>query len=132
MSRTMQTSLISTLVGVLALLVWPLASPNAQEDESAGLRRRISELERRVGELEAELANCQKTSNLQSGPQYGWQNTKNWRRLEIGMPADRVKNILGEPVKIIKGVKILWYYPNIYCGYVTFDRSGKLTGWNEP
>jgi hypothetical protein len=132
MSRTMQLSLISPLVGVIALLVWPLTSPNAQEDASAELRRRISELESKVVELEAELAHCRESGNLQPGSQYGWQNTKNWRRLEIGMPAERVKDILGEPVKVIKGVKILWYYPNIYCGYVAFDRSGQLTDWNEP
>ena len=34
--------------------------------------------------------------------------------------------------RIIKGVKILWYYPNIYGGYVSFDEEGRLTGWNEP
>ena len=128
----MQRNLSFTLAGVLASLLCSIASPNAQEEPSAELRRRIFELERKVGELEAELARCRETGYPPSGPQNGWQNTKNWRRLEIGMPAERVKSILGEPVKVIKGVKILWYYPNIYCGHVAFDRSGRLTGWNEP
>ncbi len=48
------------------------------------------------------------------------------------MKEDRVKGILGEPVKVIKGVKTLWYYPNFYGGYVSFDEGGKLIGWNEP
>ena len=132
MKKKRQRSLILCLTCLLCLLVCPLTSLHAQEGESKELRQRILELERRIVELEATLANCRQTAEVQSGPQYGWQNTKNWRRLAIGMPAEQVKTILGEPVKVIKGVKILWYYPNMYCGYVAFDRAGQLTGWNEP
>jgi hypothetical protein len=132
MKRAIQRVSIPTLAGLLGLLLFPFVPSSAREGDSSELQRRIFELERRIGELEAELANCRKTTDEQSDLQYGWQNTKNWRRLEIGMPEDQVRIILGEPVKVIKGVKILWYYPNIYCGYVAFDRSGQLTGWNEP
>ena len=34
--------------------------------------------------------------------------------------------------KKIEGTRTLWYYPNIYCGYVFFDKNGLLSGWNEP
>ncbi len=48
------------------------------------------------------------------------------------MADTQVKSILGEPTKVIKGIQDLWYYPNIYGGYVSFDKDGKLAGWNEP
>jgi hypothetical protein len=132
MKETVQKRPILPLACLLGLLLCPLASSNAREGDSVELQRKIFELERRIAELETELAHCRHTADVQSGPQYGWQNTKNWRRLEIGMPESQVKTILGEPVKVIKGVKVLWYYPNVYCGYVAFDRAGQLTGWNEP
>ena len=132
MKKVTQRVSILTLTCLLALILCPLASSNPREGQSVELQQKIIELERRIGELEAELANCRKTTAEQSNPHYGWRNTKNWRRLVIGMPEEQVRTILGEPVKIIKGVKILWYYPNIYCGYVAFDQSGQLTGWNEP
>ncbi len=132
MKNAIQRVSIPALACLLGLLLFPLVMSGAQESESSELQQKIFELERRIDELEAELATCRKTSVEQTGLQFGWQNTKNWRRLEIGMPESQVRTILGEPVKVIKGVKILWYYPNIYCGYVAFDRSGQLTGWNEP
>ncbi len=132
MKKALQRGSIFTLACLVGILLCPLASVIAREGDSVELQQKIVELERRIAALEAELANCLQSADVQPGPQYGWQNTKNWRRLEIGMPADQVKTILGEPIKVIKGVKILWYYPNIYCGYVAFSSSGKLTGWNEP
>jgi hypothetical protein len=48
------------------------------------------------------------------------------------MSEDQVRALLGEPVKEIKGVKTLWYYPSIYGGYVSFDEKGLLSGWKEP
>ena len=43
------------------------------------------------------------------------------------MKETQVTKILGEPVKVIKGVKTLWYYPNLYGGHVSFDEKGGLT-----
>ena len=48
------------------------------------------------------------------------------------MSEGEVKKTLGEPIKVISGVRTLWYYPNIYCGYVLFDKNGQLNGWSEP
>jgi len=104
----------------------------AQQDEVSQLRQRVTELEQKVQELEALLTECTQARQKQEASSYGWQNKKNWRSLEIGMSESQVREALGKPVKVIKGVKTLWYYPNFYGGYVSFDENGQLTGWNEP
>jgi hypothetical protein len=104
----------------------------AQGDEVSQLRQRVADLEQKVKELEALLKECNEARKSGAGYDLGWQNKKNWRSLEVGMNEAQVKKILGEPVKVIRGVKTLWYYPNFYGGYVSFDEGGKLTGWNEP
>ena len=75
-----------------------------------------------------------KTSDVamkeQMDDEYGWQK-KNWRRLEVGMTEDHVKTFLGKPTKTINRVRTLWYYPSIYCGYVSFAQKGHITGWSE-
>ena len=117
-----------------ALLVLP-STPRpllAGQDQVPQLQKRIAELEDRVKYLEELLEKCMAADQNMPVDKYGWQNKKNWRNLEVGMNEGKVKAILGEPVKIIKGIKTLWYYPNFYGGYVSFDASGKLTGWNEP
>jgi hypothetical protein len=104
----------------------------AQENDISQLRQELLELEQKVKELEALLKECTEARQRQEESGYGWQNKKNWRSLEPGMTEAQVKKMLGEPVKVIKGIKTLWYYPNFYGGYVSFDKDGKLTGWNEP
>lgn len=104
----------------------------AQEDETAKLRQKITELEGRIKELETTLAKYQEQEKAPNDSGNLWQNKKNWRKLEAGMNRDEVLALLGEPIKTIEGVKTLWYYPDIYRGYVSFDDKGKLTGWQEP
>lgn len=104
----------------------------AEDKDTHQLNKRIAELEARVKHLESLLKKCLVTDQGDATVKYGWQNKKNWRKLEIGMDENKVKGILGEPVKVIKGVQTLWYYPNYYCGYVSFDEAGQITGWNEP
>jgi outer membrane protein assembly factor BamE (lipoprotein component of BamABCDE complex) len=104
----------------------------AQEDEISTLRQRVTELEQKVELLEVLLKECTEARQKQEASSYGWQNKKNWRSLEIGMSESQVREALGEPVKVIQGIKTLWYYPNFYGGYVSFDENGNLTGWNEP
>ena len=101
----------------------------AQEEDISKLRQKIDALEAKILQLESILGEC---SELGSTSEYGWQSKKNWRRLEVGMANTLVKSILGKPTKVIKGIQDLWYYPNIYGGYVSFDKDGKLAGWNEP
>jgi outer membrane protein assembly factor BamE (lipoprotein component of BamABCDE complex) len=124
----------SVVLGVIALLFCLVLSPPlfAQEDEVSQLRQRVTELEQKVKQLEALLRECTEAQQKKEASSYGWQNKKNWRSLEIGMRESQVREALGEPVKVIKGIKTLWYYPNFYGGYVSFDEDGRLTGWNEP
>jgi hypothetical protein len=126
-------------IGILLAVVvgTAMAAPGqsrvyAQGDEVSQLRKRVADLEHKVKELEALLKECNEARNNRPENEFGWQNKKNWRSLEVGMNEAQVKKVLGEPVKVIKGIKTLWYYPNFYGGYVSFDESGKLTGWNEP
>ena len=113
----------------LSLSLLLVQGSNAQEKDISKLRQKIDALEEKILKLENLLGEC---SELGATSEFGWQSKKNWRRLEVGMANTKVKSILGEPTKVIKGIQDLWYYPNIYGGYVSFDKDGKLAGWNEP
>lgn len=115
----------------LALCISPGSLALAQTDEVSQMRQRITQLEDRVRELEDLLKECSDFKKA-GAEELAWQNKKNWRSLEAGMKEEQVRKLLGEPVKVIKGVRTLWYYPNIYGGYVSFDEMGSLTKWNEP
>jgi len=124
--------IIIGLMFFITILVIPNQPLTASENEVLQLQQKILELENRIKKLEFLLKRCDESHKRETKHRQGWQNKKNWRKLKIGMGESEVKNILGEPVKIIRGVKTLWYYPNIYCGYVSFDEGGALSGWNEP
>jgi hypothetical protein len=104
----------------------------AQDDEISALRQKISELENRIKDLESLLIIYKEPEEIRSETVQGWQNKKNWRNLKAGMTAEQVRAVLGEPTKVIDGTRTLWYYPNIFCGYVSFDDKGRLAIWNEP
>jgi len=122
---------MAALAASALFLVQPLAA-QAPNDEISELRQKNADLEKKVKELEALLQECTEAGKDRFSEDQGYQNKKNWRSLERGMKEGQVKEILGEPLKVIKGVKTLWYYPNIYGSYVSFDENGRLTGWNEP
>ena len=123
------------LVGILGCLIflglfaYPL---QAQDDGTLLLQQKIDELELRIEQLETQLRESMEFREMVETGGFGWQNMMNWRKLEIGMPEDEVRSILGAPIKIIKGSRTLWYYPSIYKGFVSFDRNRNLAGWNEP
>ncbi|UCB48123.1 MAG: hypothetical protein JSW56_13350 [Deltaproteobacteria bacterium] len=119
-------------VGLFALLALFSQPVQAQNEEILQLRQKISQLEAKIGELEGLLRECVASREKGLADEYGWQNKMNWRKLKMGMPQSQVLYILGQPTKVIKGVKTLWYYPNIYGGFVSFDQSGNIVGWNEP
>jgi hypothetical protein len=116
---------------IVLLLGWASPLFSEQEDIST-LRQKNAALEAKVKELEALLQQCTEARNKQVSVDQGWESKKNWRSLEIGMKDTQVTKILGEPVKVIKGVKTFWYYPNMYGGYVSFDESGSVSAWKEP
>jgi len=124
--------IIAACIITAMLFLHPLCQLSyAQEDEIQRLRQKITKLESRIKHLE-KLVNTSPDSGVREKNEQGWENRMNWRRLEIGMSEAQVWKVLGEPIKTIKGVKTLWYYPNIYCGYVSFGKDGLLVGWNEP
>jgi hypothetical protein len=120
------------MVGLFALLALFSQPAQAQDEEILQLRQKISELEAKIDKLEGLLDECMASRRKGAAEEYGWQNKMNWRKLEMGMSQSQVQSILGKPTKVIKGVKTLWYYPNIYGGFVSFDQGGKIVGWNEP
>jgi len=117
--------------GIILSLAWA-SSLFAQQEDIASLRQKNAALETKVKELEARLKQCTEERNKQFSEDQGWQSKKNWRSLEVGMKEPQVTKILGEPVKVIKGVKTFWYYPNMYGGYVSFDEKGSVNAWKEP
>jgi hypothetical protein len=132
MKRSSVAPFLFAFAFTVTLLIWQESPLFAQEEEMSRLKARIGELELRIKQLEALLEQCEDSRKLGTPDQTGWQNKKNWRRLSVGMQERQVKDLLGQPSKVISGVKTIWYYPNIYCGYVTFDEKGRLIGWNEP
>jgi len=140
LGRSVERAMKRFLFGVISLgvlcslqsLFGTLETSRAQETEVGRLQSRITQLETRLQEMEGLLKECEEARKSGQLEQFGWQNKKNWRKLTKGMPEAQVKSTLGEPSKVIQGVKTLWYYPNIYCGYVTFDEKGRVIGWNEP
>ena len=108
-----QSNFIMIIICMVGALFLHLSQPLlAQEDEISQLQKKITALEIKIKELEIVLQKCNEMEKKKVANEYSWQNTKNWRRLETGMTEVQVKTILGEPVKIIRGVKTLWYYPN--------------------
>ncbi|MBN2033013.1 MAG: outer membrane protein assembly factor BamE [Deltaproteobacteria bacterium] len=122
---------LATLLAVSLLGSRPLTAQMEKQDLSE-LRRKNAELEKKLEELTVLLEECMEADKDRFSGDYGWQNKKNWRSLEAGMNEEEVKTLLGEPVKEIKGVKTIWYYPSTYSGYVYFDEKGRLSGWKEP
>ncbi len=116
----------------LAMGPFTYGADTARDNEITMLRQKVFELENRIKEMEAALSKYQVKEKALDESGDGWENVKNWRRLKTGMNTDEVLAILGTPIKTIDGVKTLWYYPDRYRGYVSFDDKGMLTGWHEP
>ena len=119
-------------VSIMASVFLNFQPVTGQDEEIVRLRQKITDLENRIKDLENLLRISKDPESFLSGEEQGWQNRKNWRNLKTGMTREQVYEILGDPIKTIDGVRTLWYYPNIYCGYVTFDENGCLIGWAEP
>jgi hypothetical protein len=113
----------------LLMIAFGIAPSYAQDSEINRLQQKINELEQKIKKLETLL---NESILIPKNDSQGWYNKKNWRKLEVGMTQNQVSEILGEPIKIIQGQKILWYYPNIYGGIVIFNDNGCLVSWNEP
>ena len=103
------------------------------DDRVSNLEKRIIELELRVAKLEKLLSATQPEIPIQIKPG-SYRNKANWRRLKLGMTKAQVKAILGDPPR--RRVRPpgfdFWYYPDVLGPQVQFDLSGHLSGWEEP
>ena len=125
----------AVLVGIFLIVSFIYSGVSFSAENSKDidkLKQKITELEKRIKDLEAVLKIYHRPDVQKPGDTYGWSDKKSWRNLKEGMTRDQVKSLLGEPVKIIKGSKTIWYYPSFYDGVVSFDKNGKLTSWKEP
>lgn len=74
----------------------------------------------------------EKASNLEKVLLSGWSTTSTWRKLVRGMRKDEVKDLFGEPTRIIKRPPFeFWYYPPP-SARIVFDDYGRVYGWDEP
>jgi hypothetical protein len=114
------------LFGLLALVPGLLPVP-ARAGEVEALRARAAALERRVGELERELA-----ASLRCDPE-GWRKARSWERLRRGMSRFDVLRLLGEPGRVASydGFE-RWEYPDLLGGRVHFDDRGQVQGFVAP
>jgi hypothetical protein len=120
------------LCSVFILFSAPAVYAEDEKTDHQELKQKIIELENRVKDLENLLKISRDSSGKKTEKNDGWWNKKTWRKLKEGMSQEDVEKILGEPVKIIKGHREIWYYPNFYRGYVSFDENGNLSTWIEP
>ena len=111
--------------GVLTVVCLALCATNGLAQTTEGpiteLKRRVEQLEKRVVALEERTA----TSPVGVGSKVAW------RSLSKGMTQDDVRNILGEPSRVVAGSPFLvWFYGK---GTVQFTvHNAQVFGWSEP
>lgn len=119
--------MIKRLSGIaLGALVCVAASAQTLDD-------RVRELERRVGQLESQLAqpNAPAVAKPTTTKSDGWRQRESWRALKRGMSDSDVRSLLGEPTSVnVYGPFSLWQYPE--HGRVQFDSTDRVEGWSEP
>ncbi|MCX6966722.1 MAG: hypothetical protein NTZ46_02905 [Verrucomicrobia bacterium] len=73
-----------------------------------------------------------KASNFQPILLSGSATITTWRKLVRGMSKCDVRELFGEPDRIVKRPSFeVWYYPPA-SGRVLFDDFGRVYGWDEP
>jgi hypothetical protein len=56
-----------------------------------------------------------------------------WRQVSMGMTRQKVRELLGEPLRISATGLEKWYYSKEeYSSFVWFGYGGVVVGWNEP
>ena len=130
--------------GILILFLFFIVVPGqswAQQAKLADLQRRVEKLEQLVGQLQRQVADLQsQTQGRQQQaqpvvPKGNWHELANWRHLQRGMTMDQVRELLGEPEKVVAGpVLIFWRWgESPHGGEVSFDAdTNKVVGWSEP
>jgi outer membrane protein assembly factor BamE (lipoprotein component of BamABCDE complex) len=99
----------------------------AQRPTIATLARRIDSLEKRVRELEAIVA-AQPTKDGKAAAAPNWRDIQNWRRLRRGMTMDQVRELLGEPSRVIGGRITIWQWDSASVEFL----DDIVASWSEP
>jgi hypothetical protein len=119
--------MIKHLSGIaLATLVCASTSAQTLED-------RVLELERRVGQLESQVAqpNAPVIAKPAATKSDGWRQRESGRALKRGMSDGDVRSLLGEAISVnVYGPFSVWQYPE--GGRVQFDSKDQVEGWIEP
>ncbi len=136
---TTKTLFLTALV--IAVTTISSLDSHAQQTKIRELERKIESLEnltatllQRIEALES-AANGEPAQNPERIVSKGdWRELSNWRRLEVGMSMDDVRNLLGEPEKVNVGPGLIfWYWQYPGGPSVHFDaNSKKADGWSEP
>ena len=117
----------ATMLALLAAASVPttvVGQESAVPQQIELLQHRISNLERRVRELEARLNGTSVVDTVKPMPQ-------SWRQLRRDMSMDEVRALLGEPESVSAyPTWTTWEYPG--DGTVMFNEKHKVTGWREP
>jgi outer membrane protein assembly factor BamE (lipoprotein component of BamABCDE complex) len=88
------------------------------------LEATVEALEQRVASLESQLR--ERSTQATVSP-----SKANWRKLEKGMSASEVEQLLGSPSKVdVFSSFSIWSYAA--GGQVKFDGRRKVDGWSEP
>ncbi len=127
--RYKNSCVLTTVSVVLLVLSFPMPANSA--GDAAQLEEhelRISNLERRVLELEAKLRAASGSGvTLTSNP-----TLAAWRKIQEGMTWREVRAVLGEPKTIDGGNIESWYYSNSLNHSNVRFLDGRVRWWNEP
>ncbi|HYA46938.1 MAG TPA: hypothetical protein VEF92_05250 [Burkholderiales bacterium] len=144
---------IPSLLGcglVAALTAFPAIADESDEltrlrERAAQLRQELGEVEARIGALENRDAAEPKENGRAVPPRRPDPPAaallplaslkQNWSRVRPGAPQDEVRELLGEPQKMLRidGAPVwLYAYPGIGRGSVFFDADGKVSSAQSP
>jgi hypothetical protein len=129
----------------LAAAVWPgIAIGDDVAAQVADLRNAVRRLEKenedlrsRLVKVEAQLAGKGRNSEANRSETATGSKQSTWRKLRIGMEADEVTALLGDPERVVVGSALtFWYYKSADAGSrlpsVRFNKTGMtVDGWDE-
>ncbi len=115
-------------IAVILSLVATFSSYAHDSDRIEQLEREVQETKQRLSILESELQSNNDENELVIADD-GWKSVANWKKLTYGMSALRVKEILGDPHKIVGAKSAVWSYSN---GGVVRINDGNVSRWSEP
>ena len=115
-------------IAVILSLVATFSSYAHDSDRIEQLEKEVEETKQRLLILESKLLIKNDEKELVIADD-GWKSVANWRKLTFGMSSLSVKEILGDPHKVVGAKNAVWYYDN---GGVVRITDGNVDRWSEP